>query len=261
MEVVKTILEQGEAMIDFEKQREFYVGGGITVKLLLEVECFDIGVEYFGYAEMDGDKIRCPGFWHKDGKCWSMNIGYAVVDIVEEKPKPVVDWSAIPDYVKYLAKDGYGDWYGYSTKPIKSNKVWLYPSDGDTYAIAINIKEKDHPVYNGLWEDSPIRRPDFIADYNEEIRIPWDKIPEKYSVIAMDEDGQWFVYSYVPRPLRIRANIICEWSRYARNVRLGSSKEYELTPFTRKDFNYKGEWCDSVFIRPGCDPVRDIETI
>lgn len=76
-------------------------------------------------------------------------------DLVAEWIRPIVDWSAMPAWAKYVARDSNGRWYWYDVKPCDDYDMWLSVDEG----ISERIPSDFSPSFSGDWKDSLVERP------------------------------------------------------------------------------------------------------
>ena len=124
------------------------------------------------YRTRDGQKHRiicvdCPGecnlvvlsdkgrvaFHYPDGRCAALgNQGRSDL-IAEWIDKPVVDWSKMPAWAKWVARIGYA-WAWFDHKPIVIDNQYL-PTNGRWDWIPSEYC----PVWSGDWRESLVERP------------------------------------------------------------------------------------------------------
>lgn len=99
-----------------------------------------------------------------DGNLWaSLNhirfiLGHTAINIAHiPRPaqRPVVDWSVMPAWAKYIAQDECGDWWWSENKPEARNSVWLHDGGMDG-TIPLSYR----PKYTGDWRNSLVERPE-----------------------------------------------------------------------------------------------------
>lgn len=242
--------------IDLDKTLEYKTRDGrlARVKSRVHRSILDHNCDgFFGY--IDG----IASFWVPGGHVCKGTIEDHPADIigpwVEPKKEPEVDWSKYPDHFRYLAMDACGRWWAYYHRPKLGSasdvSMWeVTGNDNTLYDGCFRLRSHDGPCFSGSWKDSLCIRPG-VEDKKVEpkkplVDVPWDKLPDWAEVVAMDEDGDWYFYSYIPLPL------YNEWSRGAAMVDGDSEflNEFELP-------EYPGDWKDSVIIRPGRNPIKD----
>jgi len=79
--------------------------------------------------------------------------GDGVYILSEWIDKPVIDWSAMPAWAKFVAMDSGGKWFWYTHKPSLEH-VWCV-IDGDYGKIPYEYA----PKWEGDWKQSLIERP------------------------------------------------------------------------------------------------------
>lgn len=103
---------------------------------------------WIGYIEGD-KKIR---EWCDDGR-WKSGIDHPF-DLIEPwTDKPVVNWSAMPAWAKWVAMDEFGNWFHYDKKPEKCSSSYI-GTNAQGY-----IPEEFAPSFTGNWRDSLVERP------------------------------------------------------------------------------------------------------
>lgn len=91
--------------------------------------------------------------WHSDGT-W-IKGGRRGLDIIAPWiEKPIVDWSAMPKWAKWVAMDKNGEWFWSDAPPRKSKDIWECSCNTDI------IPPEYAPKYEGPWEDSLVERPE-----------------------------------------------------------------------------------------------------
>jgi len=68
--------------------------------------------------------------------------------------KPVIDWSAMPAWAKFVAMDNGGDWWWYKKEPVIGENTWT--SESEDYD---EIPKDYVPKWDGDWRNSLIERP------------------------------------------------------------------------------------------------------
>lgn len=69
--------------------------------------------------------------------------------------KPVVDWSLMPAWAKFVAMDNDSRWWWYNDKPIQIAFFWNLLNSG----VRGFIPSEYAPKFNGDWTESLIERP------------------------------------------------------------------------------------------------------
>lgn len=83
-----------------------------------------------------------------------------IFTLEKPKEKPIVDWSVIPPWLKYVAMDEDGGWCAYISKPRNGEHTinkWLH--EGYEHKSYIYIPKEYAPKFDGDWKDSLIERP------------------------------------------------------------------------------------------------------
>jgi hypothetical protein len=70
-------------------------------------------------------------------------------------PQTLYDWSRVPEWVQWIARDGNHIVYGHSKKPDKLSFCWAVRSDGYDPGIPLGIKAKR----SVKWQNSLEARP------------------------------------------------------------------------------------------------------
>lgn len=97
------------------------------------------GVEIFARYGLDGS-------WILDGKKRGSDL------ISEWVDKPEMDRSVLPPWIKVIAMDEDGRWFGYAVAPIVLECTWT-PGD-ETYGEHCYIPPSHAPKWTGDWKDS-----------------------------------------------------------------------------------------------------------
>jgi hypothetical protein len=71
--------------------------------------------------------------------------------------KPTIDWTKLPEWVKWVACDESGIWWAYKNKPEIGNKVWFTHTEMHEHFYA--IEKQFTPSFSVDWKDSLIERP------------------------------------------------------------------------------------------------------
>lgn len=64
--------------------------------------------------------------------------------------KPDLNNIQLPDWVRFLAQDADGSWWGYSVEPLMNHHGWYENEVGDTYKL-----QKTEP--NPDWQNSLVK--------------------------------------------------------------------------------------------------------
>jgi len=76
-------------------------------------------------------------------------------DIISEWiDKPVIDWSTMPAWAKFVAMDRSGVWFWYEKEPIIGESTWRPETDYHG-----EIPSEYAPKWDGDWRNSLIERP------------------------------------------------------------------------------------------------------
>jgi hypothetical protein len=76
-------------------------------------------------------------------------------DIISEWiDKPIVDWSLMPAWAKFVAMDKGGKWYWYTGKPNRQENQWYL-----NYNQSTRIPTEYCPKWDGDWRQSLTERP------------------------------------------------------------------------------------------------------
>ena len=91
--------------------------------------------------------------WSLEGR-WFSSTTENDLDLIKEwYDPPVVDWSAMPAWARWVAQDADGNWRWFACWPNRKHLPvlmdYLYSNIPPSYA----------PVYSGPWEDSLVERP------------------------------------------------------------------------------------------------------
>lgn len=125
---------------------KFYVDGQGT-----KWECLKTNLRgNFPIAMTDGEKVhtyRTNGFYNL--------LRNSPNNIVSEwVEKPIVDWSVMPAWAKFVAMDSGKKWFLYTDKPILGNLTWDYITGTGSL-----IPTEYAPKFQGDWKESLIERP------------------------------------------------------------------------------------------------------
>jgi hypothetical protein len=90
---------------------------------------------------------------YQNGSRWN-DKSESELDLIAEWTEPVeIPWSDYPTWCKWVAMDENGKWYGFTSKPFKTNIFWV----GDD---ACYIPEDYTPHnFTGDWTESLFERP------------------------------------------------------------------------------------------------------
>jgi hypothetical protein len=120
---------------------------------------FEVGK---AYQTFDGRKAVCLTTT-LDGKFRiGLQVGGRLIEITgdgvyivgEWIDKPVIDWSAMPAWAKFVAMDVGGDWWWYEKKPVISGVMFHCKSE-----YYHEIPSEYAPKWGGDWRNSLIERP------------------------------------------------------------------------------------------------------
>jgi hypothetical protein len=100
--------------------------------------------------QLDGSLIALQ----MNGKCFADEPESQNDIIGEWIDKPIVDWSLMPAWAKFVAMDSTGYWWWYEKKPFTSENTWR--SESEYYD---EIPKDYAPKWEGDWEESLIERP------------------------------------------------------------------------------------------------------
>ena len=114
-----------------------------------------------GLIKFDEDEEKERVYlWTESGHCHSDNVENNFDIVCEWYDPPVVDWSAMPAWARWVAQNEGGYWYWFSEKPemvldrtIYSDEEGILLKDGG------RIPTEYTPAYSGPWEDSLVERP------------------------------------------------------------------------------------------------------
>lgn len=76
-----------------------------------------------------------------------------------ERPDASKLWPLLPPWIKYLAMDKDGVWYGHDKKPGLGGCAWLI-CEPRHRQIYVCIPPDYNPTFDGDWKDSLIERPE-----------------------------------------------------------------------------------------------------
>lgn len=114
------------------------------------------------------DETKAPSYrvigWDSDGEPanWSIN-GERWTDENPDKwdlIEPWVDrpeWPTwpVPPWINWIAVNGHGNWFGYSTRPEPYGSIWVFSQP----TASIEIPPAYKPIWTGDWTKSLIERP------------------------------------------------------------------------------------------------------
>lgn len=125
---------------------KFYVNGNGK-----KWECLKTGLDNeYSIALTNGRIVKT---FTKEGHLY-MDEPNSTYNIVGEwVEKPVVDWSVMPTWAKFVAMDRNSNWYWYDKKPTKDCFKW------NNMCQAGIIPSSYAPKFNGDWTESLIERP------------------------------------------------------------------------------------------------------
>lgn len=131
---------------------------GTKVRILAEHEG-----AYIGLLRRNKDGGPVAEIWDEDGNVYSKNVpcDYDIVGLYYEDPK--VDWDSIPDYIRYVAMDTRGQWFGFVMKPhfIMDGPYgfWSIGRQGIYDGFCWHLQNCDTPAFSGSFKDSLCVRP------------------------------------------------------------------------------------------------------
>jgi hypothetical protein len=132
---------------------------------------FEVGKTYM---TRDGRKVICLSTTLREGKiAFQINgevfisqpngMYYAdesksLIDIIGEWiDKPVIDWSLMPAWAKFVAMDKSGKWYIHTSEPLIDEEFYFWKAKSDSiYSL---IPTEYAPKWEGDWRKSLIERP------------------------------------------------------------------------------------------------------
>lgn len=131
----------------------------------------DIGVEIYHKNSESKNKVIFIGKYND--KCYkyvvifncddsringvSKNDFDDIFTLEKPKEKPIVDWSTISPWFKYVAMDRNDIWFMFKTAPTINNNFWKnYDCIHDSY---LRIPDEYAPKFDGYWKDSLVERP------------------------------------------------------------------------------------------------------
>jgi len=85
------------------------------------------------------------------------NDVYDIISAWIDKPDCSALWPLLPPWIKWVAQDSNGLWYGYPTKPAFNSCNWAAVNNTDWYYM--HIPKSYAPIYSGDWKDSLVERP------------------------------------------------------------------------------------------------------
>lgn len=93
------------------------------------------------------------GRWDLTGS----NLSHGFHDLISEwVDKPVVDWSKLAAWHRWVAMDEDGSWYAYAETPHMGSTVW---SGLDGNVNGDRVPAAYSPTFSGDWKDSLVERP------------------------------------------------------------------------------------------------------
>lgn len=120
----------------------------------------ELGREYTFIGKWDICNYRVLKILNDDESRWFRHdIDYMDTNFTLEKPKakPIVDWSTISPWFKYVAMDRNDIWFMFKTAPTINNNFWKnYDCIHDPY---LRIPDEYAPKFDGDWKDSLVERP------------------------------------------------------------------------------------------------------
>ncbi len=94
--------------------------------------------------------------WHYAGDKETAAQGQARGIFFRRRTTPLVDWSAMPRWAKWVAMDANGEWFTYAIKPTQREGYFSGGSVG-------SIPEPFEPSFTGPWTASLVERPGDVA--------------------------------------------------------------------------------------------------
>lgn len=92
--------------------------------------------------------------WYSGGVFFG-DGAHAEYDLISEwVDKPVVDWSKLAAWHRWVARDEDGSWYVYAKRPELAVATWR-----GEYHEYQRIPENYSPTFSGDWKDSLVERP------------------------------------------------------------------------------------------------------
>lgn len=89
-----------------------------------------------------------------------INKASIITHIPRPIPRPVVDWSVMPAWAKWVAMDDEGSWHWYVYKPYTEEyETGWYLGSGSIHDYA-KIPKDHSPTYTGDWKNSLVERPE-----------------------------------------------------------------------------------------------------
>jgi len=77
-----------------------------------------------------------------------------------DKPDCTKLWPLLPPWIKYLAMDSEGKWYGFTGMPHTIVTKWVCTQHTEEQGTTWLYIPKDYaPIYSGDWKDSLVERP------------------------------------------------------------------------------------------------------
>lgn len=115
-------------------------------------------------AEIDGKAISYAVGWDSDGRAcgWTKDglVGHECGPTERMLVEPWVDkplWPTwpVPPWINWIAVNGHGNWFGYSTRPEPYGSIWVFSQP----TASIEIPAAYKPIWTGDWTKSLIERP------------------------------------------------------------------------------------------------------
>ena len=82
-----------------------------------------------------------------------------IANIPRPITRPVVDWSVMPAWAKWVAQ-GYTGWFWFTEKPTAQDDVESYCNTEESGSEFGFIPEEHEPTYTGDWKNSLVGRPE-----------------------------------------------------------------------------------------------------
>ena len=94
------------------------------------------------------------------GKAHLKNLLFLEVENVSVYPAVEYDWSQVPVWINYIAKDSDGNWVGYRGEPRRVHNGWEMDWDPKySSTMSIVIPPEHSPAWPGDWRFSLAARP------------------------------------------------------------------------------------------------------
>lgn len=99
-------------------------------------------------------KLNQPDCWRNDGLYVNADTPNGNDLVSEWVDKPVVDWSKMAAWHRWVAMDEDGNWYAYASLPELALITWR------SYSFEYQrIPPNYSPAFSGDWKDSLVERP------------------------------------------------------------------------------------------------------